>query len=34
MSERMARLPLGLPVRWFHALRVMFGARPQADFDA
>lgn len=34
MSERMARLPLGLPVRWFHALRAMLGARPQADFDA
>ena len=34
MSERMARLQLVLPVRWFHALRSLLGARPQADFDA
>ncbi|NBW55866.1 MAG: cell division protein FtsW, partial [Betaproteobacteria bacterium] len=34
MSGLTARLPLGLPVRWFQALRAKFGARPQADFDA
>ena len=34
MSGLTARLPFGLPMRWFQALRVKFGTRPQADFDA
>ena len=33
MNGLMARLPLGLPMRWLQAIRAMLGARPQAEFD-
>ena len=33
MNGLMARLPLGLPVRWLQTIRAMLGARPQAEFD-